>query len=90
MDSSLNNIPDSKGTNEYYRDESFSKLLEFYSGKDMFSKIESQFIELGEIVGNQLEDLGLTANKNSPKLFKRDRDGSFTNTIDIIMKKIKL
>ena len=82
MDSSLNNIPDSKGTNAYYRDKSFSKLLEFYSGKDMLSKIENQFIELGKIVGNQLEDLALTADKNSPKLSKRTRDGSFTNTIE--------
>ena len=82
MDSSLNNIPDSKGTNAYYRDKSFSKLLEFYSGKDMLSKIENQFIELGKIVGNQLEDLALTADKNSPKLSKRARDGSFTNTIE--------
>ena len=82
MDSSLNNIPDSKGTNAYCRDKSFSKLLEFYSGKDMLSKIENQFIELGEIVGNELEDLALTADKNSPKLSKRARDGSFTNTIE--------
>ena len=82
MDSSLNNIPDSKGTNAYCRDKSFSKLLEFYSGKDMLSKIEKQFIELGEIVGNELEDLALTADKNSPKLSKRARDGSFTNTIE--------
>ena len=49
MDSSINNIPDSKGANAYHRDKSFSKLLEFYSGKDMLSKIESQFKELGEI-----------------------------------------
>ena len=82
MDASINNIPDSKGANAYHRDKSFSKLLEFYSGKDMLSKIESQFIELGEIVGNQLEDLALTADKNSPKLSKRARDGSFTNTIE--------
>ena len=79
--SSLNNIPDSKGSNAYHRDKHFSKLLEFYSGRDMLSKIEDQFIELGEIVGDQLEDLALTADKNSPKLLKRARDGSFTNTI---------
>ena len=82
MNHLLNNIPDSKGTNAYYRDKSFSKLLEFYSGKDMLSKIESKFVELGEIVGTELEDLALSADKNSPKLSKRSRDGSFTNTIE--------
>ena len=82
MNSIINNIPDSKGTNAYYRDKSFSKLLEFYSGKDMLSKIESKFVELGEIVGSELEDLALSADKNSPKLSKRSRDGSFTNTIE--------
>ena len=82
MNHLLNNIPDSKGTNAYYRDKSFSKLLEFYSGKDMLSKIESKFVELGEIVGSELEDLALSADKNSPKLSKRSRDGSFTNTIE--------
>ena len=56
MNSIINNIPDSKGTNAYYRDKSFSKLLEFYSGKDMLSKIESKFVELGEVVGSELED----------------------------------
>ena len=63
LNSSLNNIPDSKGSNAYHRDKHFSKLLEFYSGRDMLSKIEDQFIELGDIVGDQLEDLALTGHK---------------------------
>jgi hypothetical protein len=30
---SSNNIPDTKGINGYFRDRSFSKLLEYYFGK---------------------------------------------------------
>jgi hypothetical protein len=30
---SSNNIPDTKGINAYFRDRSFSKLLEYYFGK---------------------------------------------------------
>ena len=82
MDSLKNNIPDSKGSNAYFRDKSFSKLLEFYCDKATLSKVESQFIELGEIVGNELEDLALSADKNPPILTKRLRDGSFTNNIE--------
>ena len=50
-----NNIPDSKGYNAYTRDKSFSKLLEFYCGKDLLKKIEHKFIELGELVGSIIE-----------------------------------
>ena len=78
----LNNIPDSKGLNAYTRDKFFSKLLEFYVGKDLLNQIEDKFIELGECVGSELEDLALSADKNPPKLIKRLRDGSLSNTIE--------
>ena len=53
---SSNNIPDSKGINAYLRDNSFSKLLEYYCGKELFEQVENKFIELGEIVGSELEE----------------------------------
>ena len=81
MNHLLNNIPDSKGINAYVRDKSFPKLLEYYSGKDLFTKIENQFLDLGEIVGCELEELSLSADKNTPQLLKRSRNGSSTNTI---------
>ena len=78
----INNIPDSRGINAYKRDKYFSKLLEFYVGKDLLNQIEDKFIELGECVGSELEDLALSADKNPPKLIKRLRDGSLSNTIE--------
>ena len=82
MNNLVNNIPDSRGINAYTRDKYFSKLLEFYVGKDLLNQIEDKFIELGECLGSELEDLALSADKNPPKLIKRLRDGSLSNTIE--------
>ena len=49
MNNLVNNIPDSRGVNAYTRDKYFSKLLEFYAGKDLLNQIEDKFIELGEL-----------------------------------------
>ena len=65
-----NNIPDSKGYNAYTRDKSFAKLLEYYCGKDLFEKIEKKFFELGKKVGEEIENLSITADKNPPQLIK--------------------
>ena len=70
MNNLVNNIPDSRGVNAYTRDKFFSKLLEFYAGKDLLNQIEDKFIELGECVGSELEDLALSADKHPPKLSK--------------------
>ena len=79
---SSNNIPDSKGINAYLRDKSLAKLLEYYCGKELFEKVENKFIELGEVVGSELEKLALSADKNPPKLKKRSRVGELTNDIE--------
>ena len=79
---SSNNIPDSKGINAYLRDKSFSKLLEYYCGKELFEQVENKFIELGEVVGSELEELALSADKNPPKLKKRSRVGELSNDIE--------
>ena len=77
-----NNIPDSKGINAYFRDKSFAKLLEYYCGKELFEQVENKFIELGEVVGSELEELALSADKNPPKLKKRSRVGELSNDIE--------
>ena len=77
-----NNIPDSKGINAYFRDKSFAKLLEYYCGKELFAQVENNFIELGEVVGSELEELALSADKNPPKLKKRSRVGELSNDIE--------
>ena len=79
---SSNNIPDSNGVNAYFRDKSFAKLLEYYCGKELFEQVENKFIELGEVVGSELEELALSADKNPPKLKKRSRVGELSNDIE--------
>ena len=76
-----NNIPDSKGYNAYIRDKSFAKLLEYYCGKDLFEKIEKKFFELGKKVGEEIENLSITADKNPPQLIKKTRSGLSVNEI---------
>ena len=79
---SSNNIPDSKGINSYYRDKSLAKLLEYYCGRELFEQVENKFIELGEVVGSELEELALSADKNPPKLKKRSRVGELSNDVE--------
>ena len=76
-----NNIPDSKGYNAYTRDKSFPKLLEYYCGKNLFNKIEKKFFELGKRVGEEIENLSITADKNPPQLIKKTRNGLSVNEI---------
>ena len=67
---SSNNIPDSKGINAYLRDKSFSKLLEYYCGKELFDQVENKFIELGEVVGSEYSVLSVKrAQRTSHKTY---------------------
>ena len=71
----INNIPDSKGYNAFKRDKSFESLMNFYCGKNLFQRIKPQFTKLGELVGDKLENLTLSADKSPPELIKRSRTG---------------
>ena len=71
----INNIPDSKGYNAFKRDKSFEKLMNFYCGKNLFQRIKPQFTKLGELVGDKIENLTLSADKSPPELIKRSRTG---------------
>ena len=71
----INNIPDSKGYNAFKRDKSFESLMNFYCGKNLFQRIKPQFTKLGELVGDKLENLTLSADKYPPELIKRSRTG---------------
>ena len=49
--------------------------MNFYCGKNLFQRIKPQFTKLGELVGDKIENLTLSADKSPPELIKRSRTG---------------
>ncbi len=70
------NIPDSAGTNAFEVDEDFAPLLAVYLDHDLLDRILPQFREMGRLVGEELERLALSADKNPPTLQTRTRHGA--------------
>ncbi|MCP1198281.1 acyl-CoA dehydrogenase family protein [Notoacmeibacter sp. MSK16QG-6] len=68
-------VPDSRGNNVYRADPAFAALLSIYLPEALRSVLEPQLDSLGELVGDRLERLALTADKNPPTLTLRDRTG---------------
>ena len=76
------NIPDSAGENAYAADPDFARLLRIYARPAEVAHVEPRFEELGALVGDELEQLALTADKNKPTLAVRHRNASPRNGID--------
>ena len=76
MDTTANNIPDSRGTNAYRADPVFADLMEIYLPQDSLSRILPELDRMGALVGNRLEDLALAADRNPPVFKPRDRTGA--------------
>ncbi|MES1924374.1 acyl-CoA dehydrogenase family protein [Salinisphaera sp. T31B1] len=76
------NIPDSAGENAYRADPGFAQLLRLYATEAEVAHVEPRFDELGALVGDELEQLALTADKNKPTLAVRHRNASPRNGID--------
>ncbi|GAB3673729.1 acyl-CoA dehydrogenase family protein [Salinisphaera aquimarina] len=76
------NIPDSAGHNAYRVDPDFARLLRLYASEAELAHVEPRFDELGALVGDELEQLALTADKNKPTLAVRHRNASPRNGID--------
>lgn len=75
------NIPDSRGINAFYADPVMQELLRVYLTADMAALATEQAAKMGELVGDKLEQLALTADKNPPVLEIRARDGSVDERI---------
>src|SRR5690625_1314658 len=69
------NIPDAQGINLYTSDPGFASLLQVYLGESRFKDLETQLIELGQRVSDELDKLALVADKNPPVLQHRNRRG---------------
>lgn len=72
----FNNIPDSVGANAFAEDPDFKDLLRVYIPPDLLELVLPRLERMGELVGNELEQLALTADKNPPELLLRARNGA--------------
>ncbi|WP_290651657.1 acyl-CoA dehydrogenase family protein [Aquisalimonas sp.] len=70
------NIPDSRGSNAYEADPEFARLLRIYAPETLLERVEPEFRRLGALVGDELEQLALEADKNPPVLSLRSRNGA--------------
>lgn len=70
------NIPDSRGLNAYRADPAMASLLSVYLDADSRALVEPQLERMGALVGDELERLALSADKNPPTLSIRARNGA--------------
>jgi alkylation response protein AidB-like acyl-CoA dehydrogenase len=70
------NIPDSAGLNAFEVDPFFAPLLAVYLDGDLLERVRPRFVEMGRLVGRDLERLALSADKNPPTLQVRSRNGA--------------
>ncbi len=77
-----NNVPDSRGQNAYRADPAFAALLSIYLPNELRPVLEPQLDRMGHLVGDRLEQLALTADRNPPSLTLRDRTGEPCQTVE--------
>ncbi|EPX77086.1 acyl-CoA dehydrogenase family protein [Litoreibacter arenae] len=70
------NVPDSRGTNVYRADPAFAALLSIYMPEELRDMLAPQLDRMGALVGDRLERLALTADRNPPVLSLRNRAGA--------------
>lgn len=74
--------PDVHGLNFYTIDRQFQDLLSLYLEPALLDQMTPHFERLGELAGNRLDDLAMTADKHPPVLHARDRFGRDEDWID--------
>jgi alkylation response protein AidB-like acyl-CoA dehydrogenase len=68
-------LPDSRGRNGFADDASLRQLLPLYLPADLLAHLTPQLHRLGGLVGDTLDDLAHSADRNPPVLHHRDRRG---------------
>jgi alkylation response protein AidB-like acyl-CoA dehydrogenase len=66
---------DAHGQNFFTIDRQFRDLLTLYMDPALLAQVTPHFERLGELAGNRLDDLAMTADRNLPVLHARDRYG---------------
>jgi acyl-CoA dehydrogenase len=74
--------PDAHGRNFYTVDRQFQDLLSLYMEPGLLKQMTPHFERLGDLAGNRLDDLAMTADKHPPVLQPRDRFGRDEDWID--------
>jgi acyl-CoA dehydrogenase len=74
--------PDAHGRNFYAIDRQFQDLLSLYMEPALLRHMTPHFERLGELAGNRLDELAMTADKHPPVLQPRDRFGRDEDWID--------
>ena len=74
--------PDVHGQNFYAIDRQFQDLMSLYMEPGLRAAMTPHFQRLGELAGNRLDDLAMTADKHPPVLNARDRFGRDEDWID--------
>ena len=67
--------PDAHGQNFFAIDRQFQDLLSLYMEPGLLKQVRPHFERLGELAGNRLDELAMTADRNLPVLHARDRFG---------------
>jgi acyl-CoA dehydrogenase len=75
-------VPDSRGINLYRADPSFAPLLRHYLGDKLFDHLEPHFERMGELAGDELDELAAIADKHPPVLHPRTRRGEDSAAIE--------
>jgi acyl-CoA dehydrogenase len=74
--------PETRGTNFFDTDRSLQDLLSIYLPDEERQHMRAHFVRLGALLGNTLDDLAATADRNPPTLHVRDRQGRDTWRIE--------
>ena len=74
--------PDVHGQNFYAIDRQFQDLMSLYMEPGLRAAMTPHFQHLGQLAGNRLDDLAMTADKHPPVLQPRDRFGRDEDWID--------
>ncbi|MBD3656985.1 acyl-CoA dehydrogenase family protein [Marinobacter sp.] len=75
-------VPDSRGHSAYASDPDFARLFRLYADDALVRHTEPRLKALGALVGDELEQLALTADKNPPTLQLRARNGAESQRIE--------
>ncbi len=75
-------VPDSRGHSAYASDPDFARLFRLYADDALVRHTEPRLEALGALVGDELEQLALTADKNPPTLQLRARNGAESQRIE--------
>ncbi|WP_085993068.1 acyl-CoA dehydrogenase family protein [Oceanobacillus senegalensis] len=77
----IGNMPEATGLNYFHTDSNLSFLLNMYLREEEFAKVMPLLAELGEVAGEELDELSREADRNPPELVSFNKRGQITNEV---------